>query len=166
MVFSVRPPSGSVSRNFTSTVSEWRSEIAVCIHFIRTWYLRPNGSGPASNSRKFCIPAYLTMGAENPRVIVAELIGQRQFRLTEQPIEPPGPGEVQVRVGGVGICGSDLHSYAEGGIGDTPCAYPMVLGHEPAGTVAQTGPGVSGWHAGDRAALEPALYCYHCEFCR
>ena len=65
-----------------------------------------------------------------------------------------------------GICGSDLHSYSEGGVGDTPCQYPMVLGHEPAGTVVKTGTGVTGWQPGDRAALEPALYCYHCEFCR
>jgi len=99
-------------------------------------------------------------------MLVAELIGQRELRLTEQPIDPPGPGEVQVRVGGVGICGSDVHSYAEGAIGDTPCSYPMVLGHEPAGTVVKVGEGVSGWSAGDRAALEPALFCYHCEFCR
>jgi len=42
----------------------------------------------------------------------------------------------------------------------------MVLGHEPAGTVLRTGPGVTGFAAGDRAALEPAIYCYHCEFCR
>ena len=42
----------------------------------------------------------------------------------------------------------------------------MVLGHEPAGTVVKTGSGVTGWAPGDRAALEPALYCYHCEFCR
>jgi threonine dehydrogenase-like Zn-dependent dehydrogenase len=42
----------------------------------------------------------------------------------------------------------------------------MVLGHEPAGTVVKTGAGVTGWSVGDRAALEPALYCYHCEFCR
>ena len=48
-------------------------------------------------------------------MLVAELIGQREFRLTEQPVDPPGPGEVQVRVGAVGICGSDVHSYAEGG---------------------------------------------------
>jgi L-iditol 2-dehydrogenase len=103
---------------------------------------------------------------QEPTLLVAELIGQREFRLTEQPIPDPGPGEIQVRVGAVGICGSDLHSYAEGGIGDTPCAYPMVLGHEPAGTVVKTGAGVTGWPAGARAALEPALYCYHCEFCR
>jgi L-iditol 2-dehydrogenase len=42
----------------------------------------------------------------------------------------------------------------------------MVLGHEPTGTVVKTGSGVTGWSPGDRAALEPALYCYHCEFCR
>jgi L-iditol 2-dehydrogenase len=99
-------------------------------------------------------------------VLVAELISQRQFHLTEQSIEDPGPGAVQVRVGAVGICGSDLHSYAEGAVGDTACHYPMVLGHEPAGTVFKTGSGVTGWQPGDRAALEPALYCYHCEYCR
>ena len=99
-------------------------------------------------------------------MLVAELVGQREFRLVEQAVEPPGPGEVQVRVGAVGICGSDVHSYSEGGIGDTPCIYPMVLGHEPAGTVVKTGDGVTGWSPGDRAALEPAIYCYHCEFCR
>jgi len=99
-------------------------------------------------------------------MLVAELIAPRQFRFNEISIPDPGPGEVQVRVDAVGICGSDLHSYAEGAIGDTPCEYPMVLGHEPAGTVIKTGAGVTGWHVGDRAALEPALYCYHCEFCR
>ena len=99
-------------------------------------------------------------------MLVAELVARRQFHLTEKPIEDPGPGEVQVRVGAVGICGSDIHSYAEGAVGDTPCEYPMVLGHEPAGTVVKTGSGVTGWARGDRAALEPALYCYHCEFCR
>ena len=42
----------------------------------------------------------------------------------------------------------------------------MVLGHEPAGEIDKTGPGVAGWSAGDRAIFEPALYCYHCEYCR
>ncbi|HYW44812.1 MAG TPA: alcohol dehydrogenase catalytic domain-containing protein [Bryobacteraceae bacterium] len=97
---------------------------------------------------------------------VAELTAPREFRLAQQDIQDPGPGEIQVRVNAVGICGSDLHSYSDGGVGDTPCAYPMVLGHEPAGTVVKAGAGVTGWSRGDRAALEPALYCYHCEFCR
>lgn len=99
-------------------------------------------------------------------MLVAELTAPREFRLAQTGIEPPGPGEVQVRPDAVGICGSDLHSYAEGAIGDTPCQYPMVLGHEPSGTVLAVGAGVTGWSVGDRAALEPALYCYHCEFCR
>ena len=99
-------------------------------------------------------------------MLVAELAAPRQFQLVEQPIADPSPGEVQVRVDAVGICGSDLHAYSEGAIGDTPCQYPMVLGHEPAGTVVRAGAGVTGWSAGDRAALEPALYCYHCEPCR
>src|SRR5437870_4426674 len=99
-------------------------------------------------------------------MLVAELIAPREFRLAHQTLQGPGPGEVQVRVDAVGLCGSDVHSYAEGGIGDTPCQYPMVLGHEPAGTVVKTGAGVTGWSPGDRAALEPAVYCYHCECCR
>ncbi len=96
---------------------------------------------------------------------VAELIAQRQFRQVENEVGDPGPGEAQVRVESVGICGSDLHSYAEGRIGDSVCTYPMVLGHEPAGVVVKTGPGVTGWSPGDRAAFEPSIYCYHCEYC-
>lgn len=97
---------------------------------------------------------------------VAELRGLRQFRLVDAAVADPGPDEVQVRIDAVGICGSDLHSYLDGGVGDTACQYPMVLGHEPAGTILRTGAAVTGWSAGDRAAFEPAIYCYHCEFCR
>ncbi len=95
----------------------------------------------------------------------AELIAPLTFRVTDTPSEDPGPGEVQVRIESVGICGSDLHAYCEGAVGGTPNAYPMVLGHEPAGRIVKTGRGVTGLAAGDRGALEPALYCYHCEFC-
>ena len=95
----------------------------------------------------------------------AELVAPHTFRLAEMPIADPGPGEVQVRVEAVGVCGSDLHAYSEGSVGDTPNVYPMVLGHEPAGTIVRTGPDVTGLAPGDRGALEPALYCYHCEFC-
>lgn len=98
-------------------------------------------------------------------MLVAELSEPRKFTLTEVSHGDPGPGEVQVAVKAVGICGSDLHYFSEGLIGDTPCIYPMVLGHEPAGVVVKTGTGVSGWAKGDPAVLEPAMYCYHCEFC-
>src|SRR5207253_1396426 len=73
---------------------------------------------------------------------------------------PAGPAEVRDD-----LPEADRHAYSEGGIGGKLCVYPMVLGHEPAGVVAKVGSGVSGWRPGDRAAFEPALYCYHCEFC-
>jgi L-iditol 2-dehydrogenase len=97
---------------------------------------------------------------------VAELVGLKTFRISEQELAEPGPGEVQVRVAAIGVCGSDMHSFVEGGVGDVKCAYPMVLGHEPAGEVLKTGAGVTGVRAGDHVALEPAIVCYHCEFCR
>ena len=95
----------------------------------------------------------------------AELIAPLTFRLTDMPIEDPGPGEVQVRIEAVGVCGSDVHDFTEGAVGSTLNVYPMVLGHEPAGTIMKTGAGVTGLAAGDRGALEPALYCYHCDSC-
>jgi L-iditol 2-dehydrogenase len=96
---------------------------------------------------------------------VAELTAPRQFRLTEAPIPVPGPGEVLAQVHSVGVCGSDLHYYADGAVGNIQCVYPQVIGHEPVGVIVRTGAGVTGWQPGDRAALEPAVYCYHCEFC-
>ena len=99
-------------------------------------------------------------------MLVAELSSPHQFHVTDVPPVPdPEPGQIQVAVKAVGICGSDLHYFSDGGIGDARCLYPMVLGHEPAGSVVKTGAGVSGWSPGDRAILEPALYCYHCELC-
>ena len=100
-------------------------------------------------------------------MLIAELTAPREFRLAQQTIEEPGPGEVQVRVRAVGICGSDLHSYAEGAVGDSPCVYPMVLGHEPAGTVVKAGAGVDRLGGAATAPrLNRRIYCYHCEFCR
>jgi L-iditol 2-dehydrogenase len=99
-------------------------------------------------------------------MLAAQLIAPRVFELATEDLPAPAPGQVQVRVEAVGICGSDLHAYSEGAVGDTPCQYPMVLGHEPAGTVVAVGAGATSWTPGDRAALEPALYCYHCEYCR
>jgi L-iditol 2-dehydrogenase len=78
----------------------------------------------------------------------------------------PGPGEVTVRIRACGICGSDLHWWAEGGVGARKAAYPCILGHEPAGEIAAIGPGVTDLRTGDRVAVEPAITCGACEFCR
>jgi len=75
----------------------------------------------------------------------------------------PGPGEVQVLTTVVGICGSDLHALA----GTHPfTTLPCVPGHEVAGVVGKTGPGVTGLQAGLRVTLEPSLYCGQCPYCR
>ena len=55
-------------------------------------------------------------------------------RLLPDPPDP-GPGEVLVKIRSVGICGSDMHWYLDGGIGTFTAVYPQVLGHEPAGEV-------------------------------
>lgn len=88
--------------------------------------------------------------------------------LEEREIEfphDPGPGEILVKLHSVGVCGSDLHWYLEGHIGAMQAAYPMILGHEPAGEVVGAGPGVTAFQSGDRVAIEPTLSCGHCEFC-
>lgn len=98
-------------------------------------------------------------------MVVAELVALKTFRISERETPEPGPGQLQVKVGAIGICGSDMHVFAEGGIGDTLCNYPVILGHEPAGTILKAGPGVTGYTVGANVALEPAIVCYHCEMC-
>ncbi|HSA96111.1 MAG TPA: alcohol dehydrogenase catalytic domain-containing protein [Acidobacteriota bacterium] len=74
--------------------------------------------------------------------------------------------DVLVRVKTVGICGSDLHYFAEPVVGDTVMTYPVVLGHECAGVVEKIGPGVARVKPGDRVAVEPAASCGTCDQCR
>jgi L-iditol 2-dehydrogenase len=93
-------------------------------------------------------------------VKVARLHGVGDLRVTDEP-EPdaPSPGMSLVRVTSVGICGSDLHWFAEGGIGDAQLRSPVVPGHEFAG-LALTGP-----YEGRRVAVDPAIPCERCEQC-
>lgn len=96
---------------------------------------------------------------------VAELTAKGEFTIVDRETPKPGPGELLVRVAATGICGSDMHAFVEGGVGGSPCQYPMVLGHEPSGVVEAVGEGVTGWARGDRGSMEPAIFCYHCRFC-
>jgi L-iditol 2-dehydrogenase len=70
-----------------------------------------------------------------------------------------------VRVKSCGLCGSDLHYYRTGRIGETVCRYPHFMGHEPAGVVEKAPVG-SSFKEGDRVAIEPGIHCGECEFCK
>jgi L-iditol 2-dehydrogenase len=83
----------------------------------------------------------------------------RELRLHEEPDPEPQPGQVLVRVGSVGLCGSDRHWFLEGSIGDAVLDRPLVLGHELAGVVAR------GPRAGERVVLDPADPCGRCTVC-
>ncbi len=95
-----------------------------------------------------------------------QLVAHRTLEEREIPQAPdPGPGQVTVRLRAVGICGSDMHWYLEGGIGANRAKYPQVLGHEPAGEIIALGKGVEHLHLGQKVAVEPAIHCGHCEQC-
>jgi len=98
--------------------------------------------------------------------ISAVLRSKGDLRLEERPIPEPGPGEVQIAVHSVGICGSDVHYWMEGCIGDFIVKAPMVLGHESSGVVTKVGEGVTHLKCGDRVALEPGVPCRYCDYCK
>jgi L-iditol 2-dehydrogenase len=87
---------------------------------------------------------------------VARLHGLRDVRLHEEDRPTPGPGEALVRVEAIGLCGSDLHWFEEGGIGSSRITHPIVPGHEMAGRTED----------GRLVAIEPAIPCERCALCR
>ena len=90
----------------------------------------------------------------------------RKVEIQERPIPQPKDDEALVKVEYVGICGSDLHYYEAGRIGNFIVETPFVLGHEAGGTVVEVGKNVKNLKVGDRVALEPGKTCGHCEFCK
>lgn len=73
--------------------------------------------------------------------------------------------DVLIQVSVVGVCGSDVHYYDRGRIGDQVVEYPFAVGHEFAGVVEQTGNEVSRVKPGDRVAVDPAMPCGKCDQC-
>ncbi|MBE3639644.1 NAD(P)-dependent alcohol dehydrogenase [Mangrovicoccus algicola] len=90
------------------------------------------------------------------RALVLEEKGKLSLRDVPGPAAA-GPGEVRIAVHTVGICGSDVHYYTHGRIGPFVVEAPMILGHEAAGTVIETGPGVTHLKPGDRVCMEPGI---------
>ena len=100
------------------------------------------------------------------RMKVCVLTGKQHLEWTERDIPQPGPGELQIKLEYVGICGSDLHFYEQGRLNNWELDGPLALGHEPGGVVSDIGEGVTGFKIGDRVSIEPAVPCGHCEECK
>jgi len=104
-------------------------------------------------------------------MLAARLHGPRDLRVEKIPYPgEPGPGEALVRVAEAGVCGSDLHGFLHGRIGDTVLQQAQIIGHEFAGVIEAAGPGALDGQfkplkPGARVAVDPAQFCGHCEMC-
>jgi D-xylulose reductase len=90
------------------------------------------------------------------KALVLERVGELTLRDIELP-QNLGPDDVRIKLHTVGVCGSDVHYYTHGRIGDFIVNEPMVLGHEAAGTVIEVGANVTHLKNGDRVCMEPGI---------
>ncbi len=102
----------------------------------------------------------------NKEMKVAVMEGIGKIGYINRKIQEPKDDEVLVKIEYVGICGSDLHYYEHGSIGNYVVEPPFVLGHEASGVVTKIGKDVETLQLGDRVALEPGITCGKCEFCK
>ena len=107
-----------------------------------------------------------TGSAGIPRTMRASvLVAPGEVRLEERPVPVPGADEVLIKVASVGVCGSDVHYYREGRIGDFVVDAPLVLGHEVSGRIVAVGADVPEARIGERVAIEPQRPCRVCAQC-
>jgi L-iditol 2-dehydrogenase len=95
----------------------------------------------------------------------AVLYAPEDLRIEDRPEPQPGANEVLVEVAAVGICGSDVHYYDHGRIGDYVVIEPMVVGHESAGVIVDVGSDVDRGRIGQLVAMEPGVPCRSCRQC-
>lgn len=96
----------------------------------------------------------------------AVMTALKTIEMQKRPIPAPKDNEVLVKIKHVGLCGSDIHFYEHGRIGDVVVDRPTVLGHESAGEIVEVGKDVKDLKVGDLVALEPGVGCGKCEFCK
>jgi L-iditol 2-dehydrogenase len=93
------------------------------------------------------------------------LTGQKALTIEDRPLPEVRSDEVLVRVAAVGVCGSDVHYFRHGRIGDFVVEGPLVLGHELSGTIVAVGDTVDADRVGQRVAVEPQKPCHRCREC-
>jgi len=111
------------------------------------------------------------MSASSQTMTAVRLYGPRDLRVDQIPHPgQPGPGQALLRVTAVGVCGSDLHNYQDGRIGDSVITTPLILGHEFGAVVEAVGSDALDGNfeplqVGTRVAVDPAQPCGRCEMC-
>ncbi|HET6533667.1 MAG TPA: zinc-dependent alcohol dehydrogenase family protein [Actinoplanes sp.] len=85
----------------------------------------------------------------------------RSYAVQDIPTPRAGPGEVRIKVGQVGVCGTDLHIHE----GDFNAVFPLIPGHELVGVVDQIGDGVDRFRVGEQVTVNPNVYCGRCDYC-
>ena len=99
-------------------------------------------------------------------MLACRIHAKEDLRVENADMPPVGAGEVLLRLGAGGICGSDLHYYFEGRNGSFVVREPLVPGHEASAVVAGVGAGVTRVRVGDKVAVSPSHACGRCESCR
>lgn len=94
------------------------------------------------------------------------LYGPGDLRVEDRPLPEPSAGHVRLRMGCVGVCGSDIHYYQHGRVGNAVIREPMILGHELSGVVDTVGSGVIGLEPGQKVIVNPTDECGVCTYCR
>jgi L-iditol 2-dehydrogenase len=108
----------------------------------------------------------VTNSADIPRTMRASvLVAQGKVRIEQRPVPVPADDEVLIKVASVGVCGSDVHYYRDGRIGDFILDAPLVLGHEASGRIVAAGRDVPDSRIGERVAIEPQRPCRVCAQC-
>lgn len=111
----------------------------------------PTGSSPAAT--------------DPPTMRVSVMDHPGAGSVQRRPVPQPAIGEVLIRVAAVGVCGSDVHWFQHGRIGDTRVTAPLVLGHEASGRITAVGAGVDPGRIGQKVAIEPGFPCRRCAQC-
>lgn len=105
--------------------------------------------------------------SELPATMRASVLNPDQTIVVEErPVPTPAADEVLVQIQAVGLCGSDVHYYRHGRIGEFVVSEPMILGHESSGTIVAVGEDVDPGRIGERVAIEPQRCCRVCDFCK
>lgn len=98
-------------------------------------------------------------------MLAAVLARAHEVSVETVPVPAIEASDVLVRIAAVGLCGSDVHFYEDGRVGDLVVEKPLILGHEASGTVVAVGADVDVGRIGERVAIEPQRPCRHCRYC-